>query len=100
MANINSYFPEREKGWALGLNAGGGNIGVATVQLVGLAVIALFTTSAGYLVPLFYAPLILPDAATAGTLRSDPGIAGAFAHFDRLTTAVVAIGGVYSSVWR
>ncbi|WP_444959899.1 MFS transporter [Nocardiopsis sp. M1B1] len=59
MANINSYFPEREKGWALGLNAGGGNIGVATVQLVGLAVIALFTTSAGYLVPLFYAPLIL-----------------------------------------
>ncbi|MGW8527408.1 MFS transporter [Nocardiopsis sp. NPDC055824] len=59
MANINSYFPEREKGWALGLNAGGGNIGVATVQLVGLAVIALFTTSAGQLVPLFYAPLIL-----------------------------------------
>ncbi|NKY97985.1 MFS transporter [Nocardiopsis alborubida] len=62
MANINSYFPEREKGWALGLNAGGGNIGVATVQLVGLAVIALFTTSAGYLVPLFYAPLILVAA--------------------------------------
>ncbi|WP_431872264.1 MFS transporter [Nocardiopsis eucommiae] len=62
MANINSYFPEREKGWALGLNAGGGNIGVATVQLVGLAVIALFTTSSGYLVPLFYAPLILLSA--------------------------------------
>ncbi|MGW9553535.1 MFS transporter [Nocardiopsis sp. NPDC055551] len=59
MANINSYFPEREKGRALGLNAGGGNIGVATVQLVGLAVIALFTTSAAHLVPLFYAPLIL-----------------------------------------
>ncbi|MET9709783.1 nitrate/nitrite transporter [Nocardiopsis alba] len=59
MANINSYFPEREKGWALGLNAGGGNIGVATVQLVGLTVIALFTTSAGHLVPLFYMPLIL-----------------------------------------
>lgn len=59
MANINAYFPEREKGWALGLNAGGGNIGVATVQLLGLAVIALFTTSAAYLVPLFYVPLIL-----------------------------------------
>ncbi len=40
-----------------------------------------------------YAPLILPDAATAATLRADPGIASAFAHFDRLTTAVVAIGG-------
>ncbi|MEV2276867.1 nitrate/nitrite transporter [Nocardiopsis sp. NPDC049922] len=59
MANINFYFPEREKGWALGLNAGGGNIGVATVQLVGLAVIALFTASAGHVVPLFYAPFIL-----------------------------------------
>lgn len=40
-----------------------------------------------------YAPLILPDAATAETLRADPGIASAFAHHDRLTTAVVAIGG-------
>ena len=40
-----------------------------------------------------YAPLILPDAATAATLRADPGIAAAFAHYDRLTTAVVAIGG-------
>ncbi|MBR8744578.1 MFS transporter [Nocardiopsis sp. MG754419] len=68
MANINSYFPEREKGWALGLNAGGGNIGVATVQLVGLAVIAVFTTSAGALVPLFYAPLIL--LASVWALRS------------------------------
>ncbi len=40
-----------------------------------------------------YAPLILPDAATAATLRADPGIAAAFARFDRLTTAVVAVGG-------
>ncbi|MFI1677263.1 MFS transporter [Streptomyces sp. NPDC020607] len=39
MTNINSFFPLREKGWALGLNAGGGNIGVPVVQLVGLAVI-------------------------------------------------------------
>lgn len=40
-----------------------------------------------------YAPLILPDATTAAALRSDPGIAGAFEHFDRLTKAVVSIGG-------
>jgi MFS transporter, NNP family, nitrate/nitrite transporter len=59
MANINFYYPERLKGWALGLNAGGGNIGVATVQLVGLAVIALFTVQAGHFVPLFYLPLLL-----------------------------------------
>ena len=28
MTNINAFFPLRKKGWALGLNAGGGNIGV------------------------------------------------------------------------
>ncbi|MBB6171775.1 NNP family nitrate/nitrite transporter-like MFS transporter [Nocardiopsis mwathae] len=59
MANINAFFPEREKGWALGLNAGGGNIGVATVQLVGLGVIALFTVNSGAFVPLFYVPFLL-----------------------------------------
>ena len=41
MANINAYYPQRLKGWALGLNAGGGNIGVPAAQLVGLAVLAL-----------------------------------------------------------
>ena len=39
MTNINSFFPLRKKGWALGLNAGGGNIGVPVIQLVGLLVI-------------------------------------------------------------
>ena len=40
MTNINAFYPDRLKGWALGLNAGGGNIGVAAVQLVGLLVLA------------------------------------------------------------
>jgi NNP family nitrate/nitrite transporter-like MFS transporter len=34
MANISFFFPDREKGFALGLNAAGGNIGVAIVQLL------------------------------------------------------------------
>ena len=34
MANISFFFPDREKGLALGLNAAGGNIGVSTVQLL------------------------------------------------------------------
>lgn len=34
MANISFFFPERDKGWALGLNAAGGNVGVAVVQKV------------------------------------------------------------------
>ena len=39
--NINFFFPDRAKGRALGINAGGGNLGVATVQLLGLLVIAV-----------------------------------------------------------
>jgi NNP family nitrate/nitrite transporter-like MFS transporter len=34
MSNINFFFPKRRKGFALGLNAAGGNIGVSIVQLV------------------------------------------------------------------
>jgi NNP family nitrate/nitrite transporter-like MFS transporter len=34
MSNISFFFPDREKGFALGLNAAGGNIGVSTVQLL------------------------------------------------------------------
>ncbi len=40
MTNINAFYPQRLKGWALGLNAGGGNIGVPVIQLIGLLVIA------------------------------------------------------------
>ncbi|MGZ5871277.1 MAG: MFS transporter [Bradyrhizobium sp.] len=34
MANISFFFPDRMKGWALGLNAAGGNVGVSSVQLL------------------------------------------------------------------
>jgi NNP family nitrate/nitrite transporter-like MFS transporter len=34
MANISFFYPEKRKGLALGLNAAGGNLGVAVVQLV------------------------------------------------------------------
>jgi NNP family nitrate/nitrite transporter-like MFS transporter len=33
MANISFFYPERKKGFALGLNAAGGNMGVAVAQL-------------------------------------------------------------------
>jgi NNP family nitrate/nitrite transporter-like MFS transporter len=36
MANISFFYPNRVKGWALGLNAAGGNIGVSGVQLLPL----------------------------------------------------------------
>jgi NNP family nitrate/nitrite transporter-like MFS transporter len=70
MANINAFYPDRLKGWALGINAGGGNIGVAAVQLVGLAVLA--TAGAGHprLVAGVYIPLIVV-AALCAALRMD-----------------------------
>ena len=46
MTNISWFFPEREKGWALGLNAAGGNIGVAVVQAP-FVVSAVVTAGAG-----------------------------------------------------
>ncbi|MCX4881128.1 MULTISPECIES: NarK/NasA family nitrate transporter [unclassified Streptomyces] len=68
MTNINAFFPLRKKGWALGLNAGGGNIGVAAIQLVALAVIG---ASGGPRVLLgIYIPLIVV-AATLAALFMD-----------------------------
>jgi MFS transporter, NNP family, nitrate/nitrite transporter len=47
MANISFFYPDRMKGWALGLNAAGGNIGVSSVQLLtpilmGLGIFSLY----------------------------------------------------------
>jgi NNP family nitrate/nitrite transporter-like MFS transporter len=54
MANISFFYPDRMKGWALGLNAAGGNIGVSSVQLLapilmGLGILNLYqgTPTAG-----------------------------------------------------
>ncbi|QLY32963.1 NarK/NasA family nitrate transporter [Nocardia huaxiensis] len=47
MSNINVFYPQRLKGWALGMNAGGGNIGVPVIQLIGLAVIATLGNAYG-----------------------------------------------------
>ncbi|MGY2003059.1 MFS transporter [Blastococcus sp. SYSU DS1024] len=41
MANISFFYPDKEKGFALGLNAAGGNIGVAIIQLVGPLAVTL-----------------------------------------------------------
>ncbi|WP_121709136.1 nitrate/nitrite transporter [Streptomyces sp. E5N91] len=80
MTNINAYFPLREKGWALGLNAGGGNVGVPVIQLVALAIIG---ASGGPRVLLgIYIPLILVAAVLAArfmdnltTVKNDTGAA-------------------------
>jgi NNP family nitrate/nitrite transporter-like MFS transporter len=75
MANINAFYPNRLKGWALGINAGGGNIGVPAVQLVGLLVLATAGAAHPKLVPGVYIPLIVL-AAVGAALRMD-NLAGA-----------------------
>jgi NNP family nitrate/nitrite transporter-like MFS transporter len=65
MANINAFYPERLKGAALGLNAGGGNIGVAVVQLVGLLVLATAGIAHPRLILAVYIPLVVLAALGA-----------------------------------
>ncbi|MGW1001490.1 nitrate/nitrite transporter [Streptomyces sp. NPDC002520] len=80
MTNINAFFPLRKKGWALGMNAGGGNIGVPVIQLVALAVIG---ANGGPRVLLgIYIPLIVVAAVLAAlfmdnlaTVKNDTGAA-------------------------
>lgn len=64
MTNINAFYPQRYKGWALGLNAGGGNIGVAVIQIVGLLVIATVGNRSPHLVCVVY--LVLTALAAVG----------------------------------
>lgn len=58
MTNINAFYPQRLKGWALALNAGGGNLGVPMIQLVGLLVIATLGDRRPYWVCAVYLVLL------------------------------------------
>ena len=73
MTNINAFYPQRLKGWALALNAGGGNLGVPTIQLIGLLVIATVGDRQPYWVCAVYLVLL----AVAGV--------GAALYMDNLT---------------
>jgi NNP family nitrate/nitrite transporter-like MFS transporter len=85
MANISFFYPEREKGLALGLNAAGGNLGVAVAQLVVPLVIIVSVPAAAvemspHPVHLAYAGLMwLPFIALA--------VIGAWWRMDSLTAA-------------
>jgi NNP family nitrate/nitrite transporter-like MFS transporter len=85
MANISFFYPERKKGFALGLNAAGGNIGVAAAQLlVPLAIIIGVPTAAAKLpehrVHLAYAGLMWIPLVVAATI-------GAWLYMDSLAQA-------------
>ena len=79
MTNISWFYPEREKGWALGLNAAGGNIGVAVVQAP-FVVAAVVTAGAGLHLEragLMWVPLILLAAAAAWSRMDNLAVARA-----------------------
>ncbi|PND57019.1 MFS transporter [Mycobacterium sp. ENV421] len=100
MTNINAFYPQRYKGWALGLNAGGGNIGVAVIQLVGLLVIATVGNRSPHLVCATYLVLIAAAAVGASFFmnnltnqRSDArSLIDVLAHRDSWLISLLYIG--------
>ncbi|SCL19728.1 MFS transporter, NNP family, nitrate/nitrite transporter [Micromonospora nigra] len=86
MANISFFYPEREKGWALGLNAAGGNIGVAVVQFVVPQVIVIGGGLALARAGLMYIPLAVIAAVCA------------FLWMDNLAEAKADVRPVWSSL--
>ena len=85
MANISFFYPESRKGFALGLNAAGGNLGVAVAQLVVPLVIIIGVPAAAVKLPEHDVQL-----ANAGLMWL-PFIAlaaiGAWLYMDSLTQA-------------
>jgi NNP family nitrate/nitrite transporter-like MFS transporter len=57
MANISFFYPERKKGFALGLNAAGGNLGVAVTQLIVPLVIIIGIPAAAIKLPIHHVHL-------------------------------------------
>jgi NNP family nitrate/nitrite transporter-like MFS transporter len=89
MANISFFYPNRMKGWALGLNAAGGNIGVSSVQLLtpfiiaaGTGWVSLYLTS-----PQGSAGLYLQNAGLVWLPLIALAIYGAYRYMNNLTSA-------------
>jgi len=81
MANITYFFPQKEKGWALGLNAAGGNLGTSVAQFAVPIVVTIGAAStmnislAGWM----WIPLIL--VAMWGAWRYMDNLSSAKADF-------------------
>ncbi|WP_309134990.1 MFS transporter [Cellulomonas sp.] len=87
MANISFFYPEKEKGKALGLNAAGGNIGTAAVQLAVPLVVAAGAGVSLERAGLMFLPLAVLAAVLAwrfmdnlSNAKADPRAYGAAAR--------------------
>ena len=83
MSNITYFYPQREKGWALGLNAAGGNIGAAVAQFVVPIAISI---GAG-------ATLNLPVAGWIWVPFILLAMFGAYRYMDNLSNAKADLSG-------
>jgi NNP family nitrate/nitrite transporter-like MFS transporter len=98
MTNISFFFPDRMKGWALGLNAAGGNIGVSSVQLLTpiLMTLAVFN--------LFQATpvdgIFLQNAGLMWVLPIAIAVFGAVFFMNNLTSAKASIRNQLAIVKR
>lgn len=88
MANITFFYPQRQKGYALGLNAAGGNLGASMAQLI--VPVAITVGAAATLnLPLagwIWVPLIL--LAVVGASRRMDNLSNARADFAASLAAV------------
>jgi MFS transporter, NNP family, nitrate/nitrite transporter len=90
MANISFFYPDRMKGWALGLNAAGGNIGVSSVQLL-TPVLMTFGLINLYLATPAEGGIYLLNAGLMWLLPLAIAVAGAYFFMNNLTSARASI---------
>jgi NNP family nitrate/nitrite transporter-like MFS transporter len=86
MANISFFYPDRMKGWAHGLNAAGGNIGVCGVQLLTPLLLGAGFVSLYQATPVAEG-LYLQNAGLMWLLPLAIAVIGAFFFMNNLTSA-------------
>src|ERR1700739_4661065 len=87
MANISFFYPDRMKGWALGLNAAGGNIGVSSVQLLAPILIGFGWVNLYLAQPQGAAGLYLKNAGLRWLPLIAIAVFGAYRYMNNLTFA-------------
>jgi NNP family nitrate/nitrite transporter-like MFS transporter len=87
MANISFFYPDRMKGWALGMNAAGGNIGVSSVQLFTPILIGFGWVSLYFGSPQGSSGLFLQNAGLMWLPLIALALFGAYRFMNNLTNA-------------
>jgi MFS transporter, NNP family, nitrate/nitrite transporter len=88
MSNITYFYPQREKGWALGLNAAGGNLGASVAQFVVPIVITIGAA----------ATLNLPLAGWIWVPFILLAMFGAYRYMDNLSSAKADFAGTAAAL--